>query len=589
MKYLNQPTEKSDIRTSPWLVVGSALILLVVVLVLAVRNYNREKQYMSQVLQEKGAALIRAVEAGARTGMMRMSWGAAQVQILLEQTAQMPGVMYMAVIDRNGKVIAHSDSDRIDSVNNRRLDSGGTQHENWIIVDVGEDRRAFEVYRQFRPMRGRGFGPPGRNDRMMGRHGMMRGRIHNRPEPDSKFEEDLAILVGLDVEPFEQARNQDIRNTVVISAVLLLLGFGGFVSMFWAQNYRMARRSLRDTSAFADEVVTSLPVGLIATDRDGNITFFNGAAEKITGIAATAARGKEPGQVLPDHWCGLKEHLDAGHTVLEEEMECSFADKMAIPVSVSASRIVNEAGQIVGNILILRDLEEIRRLQEEIRRQEKLAAIGGLAAGVAHEIRNPLSSIKGIASYFKTKLADNRDDSEAAGVMIREVDRLNRAISELLEFARPTELRTQPTDLAELLQHSIRLVQQDAATKNIAVKIELPPDPVVAVIDPDRISQCLLNLYLNAIQAMDSGGRLDIDLITDSKGNARIIVADSGVGIRLEDIKKIFDPYFTSKQSGTGLGLAIVHKIIEAHQGSIKVQSKPGEGTRFTIILPKLK
>lgn len=586
MKYPERKNEKIGIRSSPWLVVGSAIILLTVVLVLAIRNYNREKQHMSRVLQEKGAALIRAVEAGARTGMMRMSWGSEQVQTLLEQTAQMSGVIYMALIDRNGTVIAHSDSDQIDSMHHRRLEVAENVQENWSIVELAKGERAFEVYRQFRPGRGPGFGQPGRTGKMMHRHGRKMGRFHKMPDSDSRFEQDLVILAGLDVGPFEEARKQDIRNTIVISAVLLLLGFGGFISMFWAHNYRVTSQSLRDTSAFADEVVTSLPVGLIATGKDGKIAFFNGTAELITGIAAADAIGRTPEQVIPFPWKHLKDRLAADRTILEEELECTFSDRKAVPVNVSASRIVNDQGEFVGNILILRNMEEIRRLQEEIRRQEKLAAIGGLAAGVAHEIRNPLSSIKGIASYFRSKSETNRDDREAADVMIQEVDRLNRAITELLEFARPTELRTRITDLADLLQHSIRLVQQDAAANNITIRLDLPPEPISSDIDPDRFSQCLLNLYLNSIQAMDHGGELNIQLAANAGNVIQIVVSDTGNGIQPADLKKIFDPYFTSKPSGTGLGLAIVHKIITAHQGRIQVNSKPGEGTRFTVILP---
>ena len=586
MKTSEQTNEKIDIRSSPWLVVGSAIILLAVVLVLAIRNYNREKQHMSRVLREKGAVLIRAVEAGARTGMMRMSWRSEQVQTLLEQTAQMSGVIYMALIDRNGTVIAHSDSDQIDSAHQRSLEAADKEQENWSIVELDKGERAFEVYREFRPRRGPGFGSGVRNGKMMHRHGRMKGRFHNMPDSESRFDQELVILAGLDVGPFEEARKEDIRNTIVISAVLLLLGFGGFISMFWAHNYRVTSQSLRDTSAFADEVVTSLPVGLIATGKDGKIAFFNGTAQVITGIAAADALGRTPDEVIPFPWKHLKDRLEAGRTILEEELECTFSDRKAVPVNLSASRIVNDQGEFVGNILILRDMEEIRRLQEEIRRQEKLAAIGGLAAGVAHEIRNPLSSIKGIASYFRSKSETNRDDREAADVMIQEVDRLNRTITELLEFARPTELRTRVTDLADLLKHSTRLVQQDAAANKISIRLDLPPKPASADIDPDRLSQCLLNLYLNSIQAMEKGGELNIQLTEETRNTIGINVSDTGKGILPADLKKIFDPYFTSKPSGTGLGLAIVHKIITAHKGRIQVQSKPGKGTQFTIILP---
>jgi two-component system sensor histidine kinase HydH len=381
-------------------------------------------------------------------------------------------------------------------------------------------------------------------------------------------------------------RKEDINNTIIISAILLLLGFGGFVSLYLAENYRTTRRLLQDTSAFADEVVTSLPVGLIATGRDGKIAFFNETAERITGVRLHDARGRDPNEVFPAHWCGLQDWLDQGQTLLEQEVECTFGDDKPVPLSVSASRIVNEEGDFVGKILILRDLGEVRGLQDEIRRKEKLAAVGSLAAGIAHEIRNPLSSIKGVAAYFGDRFAETVEDKELAGVMVREVDRLNRVISELLEFARPSELKLKQTNVNELLEHSIRLVRQDAKSNNIEVDLSLSEDLPRVVLDPDRFSQALLNLYLNGIQTMDEGGVLSVKTTLGEDGNIRVAIADTGKGIDPDEVNKVFDPYFTTKSKGTGLGLAIVHKIVEAHNGEIKIRSTPGRGTVFTLVIP---
>jgi two-component system sensor histidine kinase HydH len=387
--------------------------------------------------------------------------------------------------------------------------------------------------------------------------------------------------------PFEAARQEDIRNTLVISGVLALLGLAGFISIFWAHHYRSAKRSLQDASAFAREVVTSLPVGLIATDPDGRIAFFNAAAEKITGIPLRQARGNLPEDVLPAHWSGIQEAMTQGQKIIEREMECTFMPDRIVPLSLSASRIINEEGAFVGHVIILRDLGEIRQLQEEIRRTEKLAALGGLAAGVAHEIRNPLSSIKGMASYFGSKFPEGSQDREAARVMTDEVDRLNRVISELLDFARPSELTRRPTDIPMLLSHSLKLIAPDATAKNIIIKQEINIEPACRpVIDADRFSQCLLNLYLNAIQAMPAGGQMQVRAWTAGDDAIHFAISDTGDGIPEAQQQQIFDPYYTTKPKGTGLGLAIVHKIVTSHGGRISVQSRPGEGARFDITLP---
>ncbi|MBW1816757.1 MAG: PAS domain-containing protein [Deltaproteobacteria bacterium] len=567
----------------PWMILGGVVILSVVVILLAVQNINREKRYMSQLLSEKAGALIKSFEAGTRTGMMGMMWGGAQVQTLLEETSRQPGILYLAVTDKKGRIVAHSDRDKIgrefmESAALRDLQPGAEAR--WRSTTSETGRPSFEVYRYFRPIL-----KPGKNGRRrgMGRGmGMMDGRNDWCLQLE-RSENEHIIFVGLETAPFEAARKGDIRNAVIISSVLLLLGFAGLFSMFLAQSFRSTRRLLRDTSAFASKLVTSLPVGLIATDRDGRIAFFNDAAEKITGLEVDEVRGKAPGEVLPDRLCGLAPALEKGASLLERELECAFSQGKTVPVGVIATQIRNDEGEFVGNVLILRDLAEVRRLQGEIRRTEKLAALGGLAAGVAHEIRNPLSSIKGLASYFGSKFSEGSEDKEVAGVMVREVDRLNRVISELLEFARPSELKPAPTDLNGLLDHSLRLVQQDAVTRNITIDLRKDEKVPRVSIDPDRMTQCLLNLYLNAIQAMKEGGRLSIRSLLDGDGNASLEIEDTGEGIRPEDLNRIFDPYFTTKDSGTGLGLAIVHKILEAHDAGITVRSTPGKGTVFAI------
>lgn len=268
-------------------------------------------------------------------------------------------------------------------------------------------------------------------------------------------------------------------------------------------------------------------------------------------------------------------------------MECSFGKARHVPLSISASQIRNEDGNYLGNVFILRDLREVRRLQEEVRRKEKLAALGGMAAGIAHEIRNPLSSIKGFAKYFEGQSAEGSEARELAGVMAKEVDRLNRVITELLEFAKPSDLKPRPTDVNALVEHSLRLIRQDAEGRNIRIEFAQDSHLPRVDIDPDRFTQALLNLYLNAIQAMDDGGTLAVRASADGASGIRIEVEDSGKGIPAESLGRIFNPYFTTKPSGTGLGLAIVHKVIEAHGGEIKVKSVPGHGTAFHIFIPQ--
>ncbi len=222
-----------------------------------------------------------------------------------------------------------------------------------------------------------------------------------------------------------------------------------------------------------------------------------------------------------------------------------------------------------------------------LERAQKMAMVGNLAAGLAHEIRNPLSSIKGYATFFETLFDPNTPPRDAARSMAQEVDRVNRVISELLAFARPTDLKFQTMDLHQVVAHTLGVVAREAETGNISIS---PPPPSTGTeghiqADPDRLSQVLLNLYINAIQAMPQGGKLSVDLLPGSR-NVRIKVKDTGLGIPRDHLPRIFDPYFTDKAQGTGLGLSVSKNIVETHGGVIQVESRRGQGTCFTISLP---
>ena len=233
-----------------------------------------------------------------------------------------------------------------------------------------------------------------------------------------------------------------------------------------------------------------------------------------------------------------------------------------------------------------RYLRSRQLLQDEMNRKEKLVAIGHLAAGVAHEIRNPLSSIKGLAKYFAERAPAGGEAHELAQVMAKEADRLNRVVSDLLELVRPAHLKWQSVDLNQVITHSLQLVSQDARDREITLRFT--PHPALRCIqaDPDRLNQVLLNLYLNAIQAIGHGGVITVTASECSDGRVKVSVADNGKGMTAEQLDAIFTPYFTTKADGTGLGLAVVQNIIEQHGGTIHADSRPGEGAIFTLYLP---
>jgi len=641
---------------SPWAVLGAAAVLAAVVVVMAVLNFNREKENVTRILSEKGAAIIRALEAGTRTGMTGGLGRGPGIGRLLRETVGEGDIFYIAITDRTGKILAHDDGSLVGGyfLPPQELAALAPEaQEKWRVVREEETgRRSFLVYREFLPRggvaRGRrqGRAPwPGElfptSPDLSGRPmpGLQRGgpdrngaapqaSPQSPPQGDADFlcaedcegqgrpqslrDRELIVFVGMDIGPYEQARSLDFQGTLATSATLLTLGFAAVVSLFWAQSHRVSKRLLRDTRAFASEVVGNMPAGLAVVDPEGKVAMVNASFEALLGRTAALVVGRPAADVLPPGLAQMGEVAmaapadgPAGQAPEDDEdgpvfgrgggqskapMECEgefdFGGEAPVPLGVSVTRIVAEDGRPVGTLYLMRDLREVRALQEEVRRREKLAAMGNLAAGVAHEIRNPLSSIRGYASYFGSKFAPDSEDRKAAQVMVREVDRLNRVITELIDYSRPSELDRRPTPLGEAVEHSLRLIKPDAQASGVRIETVGLADAPTVLLDPDRFSQALLNVLLNAVQAMPDGGALTVSAGVSDDGRGYVAVSDDGVGIDPADMGKIFNPYYTTKASGTGLGLAMALKIVEAHGGEMRVAPRPGGGATFSIFMP---
>ena len=570
----------------PWVLIGAVAVLLPIVVFITVENINRQKEKSIHLLLEKGAALIRSFEAGTRTGMMGRQWGGFQLQQLLSETAQQPDIVHLLVADETGKALAHSNPDQIGASHAAELDLkkiARIKTLQWRQITQSDGKNVFEVYRKFIPS-----GPP-RGKGMMQRHMGMMGR---RSQPRWKENETVSdspqiIFVGLDMNPIEEAQKADVRHAVIMGAILLLVGFAGFTLLFLLQSYRATRASLSRIKAFSDNVVENVPIGLLALDNRGRIAAFNHAAESILQLSVSKIIGREAKQILPPELLEEIKHSQNRNDVIEKEIECTRSEGNLVPLEIGATCIRDEDDVFLGNVLLFKDLTEVRTLRREVARSQRLASVGRLAAGVAHEIRNPLSSIKGFATYFKERYPDRPDDQQTADIMIQEVDRLNRVVGQLLEFAKPVSVKPKPIKLQILLNDSIKLIKDRAAEKNISIQTQNNTRVDEVRIDPDRINQVLLNLYLNAIASMENGGELKVEISSDAPHRDVVIqVSDTGDGISRENLSKIFEPYFTTKSTGTGLGLAIAHNIIEAMGGKITVESDKEMGTTFSIRVP---
>ena len=575
---------------SPWLLIGLAVILGLAITVLSVKNTQREKGYRTQNMMNQAEALIWALEAGTRTWMGMRSGDGQLLQTLVRETAKQPGIVFIAVADDNGRMVAHSDPARSDSLVSGELpplkDVSATSA--WRLLER-DGKSVFEVYRTFAPSRGDAHGSHWQRDWCGPRGGGHRG--HGR-QPAVEFVQPSTgiVVIGLDQGPFEEALAEDFKNNLLSAVLVAALALAGFISLFWAHNARRSRRLLRDSQAMSSEVVGNLPLGLVTTDPAGTILSINDTALTLL----HAGKGGSPRASLCElpgiDWEGVVAELGEQGKILDREMSLAAPGGKTAVISLSAAAMRNDDGVLLGNLFILRDITEMKQMQAEAQRNDRLAALGTLAAGVAHEIRNPLSTIKGVATYIAKRVQPGGREHEAANTMITEVDRLDRVVSELLEFARPGSVATSEAGLPEVVNRALRLADADVRAKNITVHIEGAPGFPPVFINPERFTQALLNLILNAVQAMAPGGELTIAMRLHPESNTfSVAVRDTGPGIPENARASLFTPYFTTKPSGTGLGLAIVHQIVEGHGGTIRVDSVPGSGAEFTISLPLKK
>ena len=582
MKSGNLLTNRLWSGIPPWVLIGAVLILLPIFSLMTIENINRQKENSERLLKEKAAALIRSFEAGTRTGMAGR-WDGFQLQKLLMETSLQPDIVHLIVTDAGGMIMASSDPEQIGSTHGKGLNLeavSGTSESFWRILPVHHGKKTFEFYRRFTPTRL----PPG----------FQRGRMKgDSPNPLASLfpltregpEISRIIFVGLDMDSIEEARHADAMHTVVMGIILLFIGFAGVIMLFLAQNYRMTRASLSRIKAFSDTLVENMPIGLIALDTSLIITSFNQVADRVLNLSAVHASGKNASEVLPRMFLELISHPNIETQAVEKEIICRIGEKTRLPLQVSAAKLQDESGAFLGYVLLFKDLREVQALQKALARSQRLASIGSLAAGVAHEIRNPLSSIKGFATYFRERYSHIPEDQEVSSIMIQEVDRLNRVVSQLLAFAKPVAIAKQPVSISDVIHKTLKLMEQQSSDHQIDIETKIPPELPLIPMDPDQMSQVLLNLLLNCVEALGSGGRITISAMLNQD---RLIlqISDNGSGISEIDLSQIFDLYFTTKTSGTGLGLAIVHNIVEAHDGDIKVESLAGKGTTVTIRLP---
>ena len=352
---------------------------------------------------------------------------------------------------------------------------------------------------------------------------------------------------------------------------------------------RAARQSLATLRALHERIVASIRSGVVTTDLEGRIFTFNAAAQEITGYSEEAIRGQDASILFSDVKENVAEAVRAverGHTSPRFETACLTSEGMRLRLGYSISPLSSEAGVTTGMVITFQDLTQVRSLEETSRRQDRLAAIGRMAASIAHEIRNPLAAMRGSIQMLRSEVANDSSQAELMEIILRESDRLNRIITDFLSYARPRSLVQARVDVGDLLHQTFALMRHSPEIgANQTLEAKVPEERIFAEADEGQLKQVFWNLARNALQAMPQGGTLRATLEKNSHNRLRIAFIDTGRGMSPDQVEHLFEP-FSSTTGGTGLGLSIVYQIIRYNGGTINVRSREGEGTTITVELP---
>jgi len=342
-----------------------------------------------------------------------------------------------------------------------------------------------------------------------------------------------------------------------------------------------------------ERIVDSIRSGVITTDLSRRIYTVNTAAEEMIGYRAADLRGQDVSILFGDIRAQIEQSLraaDGGHASPRFEADCLTGEGFRVRLGYSVSPLSDEGGDTTGLVITFQDLTDVRAMEETSRRQERLSAVGRVAAGIAHEIRNPLAAMRGSIQVLRDDLASDPGRQELMEIVLRESDRLNRIITDFLTYARPRQVSLAAVDLREPLRETFALLRHSPEMRPGHILEEALPDaPVAASADENAIKQVFWNLSRNALIAMPEGGTLRAEMEALPSGRVRITFTDTGRGMSRAQVERLFEPFSSSTTGGTGLGLSIVYQIIRDHGGTINVRSREGHGTTITVELPGAK
>lgn len=516
-------------------------------------KYRSGNRFAAAVRRYGGGAVLVNIDAAQMLAFRR----AAGVGRLIQEIEANPGVIYIAVQDTVGIFLASQKVVGLTRiVEDRFLEDAWSQGNSQSRITEFEGQEVFETVMPF----------------------------------TVDEEGDGLLRIGLGMEGLQAEEARVMKHLGLLTVLLIVLGTTGVGWVAVRQNFRLLDEAHAHMQTYSGRILESMADAVVATDADGTVQVFNRAAERLFGISAGEVQNQPCSAIMREGASPLERTLQSGEELREEE--CTFRNRRGreIILSVSTSLVRNRQGQVETAVAVIQDLTEKRELEADLRRRDRLVAMGELASGMAHEVRNPLNAISIIVQRLGREfepITDQQQYRDFIKTVRDEVRRVDRIVQQFLTFARPPVLAPQSVDLDELLEESVRVIEPKAQERNIGVQRSFAGIGTVRV-DPEQMKQVVLNLLSNAVEATAEGAiRIATRTLEDER--VEIEVEDTGTGISPEDLERIFDLYYTTKAEGMGLGLGMVQRIVSEHGGRVTVKSEMGAGTKFILNLPRGK
>ena len=605
---------------------GTVLVLLLVMAAVIVVVEHRQRAAIIEEVQRRGESIARNLAALSTGPLLLYNFTALEQNVA--RVAGEADVVYAIILDAEGKVATHSRHPELAGVALRApVDEVAAKTDIFLIQETVLGDTGESIY---------DFVVPVMIDRQ--RWGTVRIGLSKRwmEAAISQTRWDLGavtlvtLVLGGVVAALVAARiarpvrelaegaaaisrgelNQQIVPSRSDEIGQLAIAFNHMASQLFQQrtaleaahaDLRRHFEELADLKSYTDSILESLTSGIITLDLDGRVVTMNPAAELLTGLFAAEATGRYCTEIFshsPEVVEILMETLASRTVVASTFLMLRRRNGTSLAIELSTAPLGEAGGKDLGAVGVFKDVTVVHELEAQLRRSDRLAALGTLAAGLAHEIKNPLTSLRTFTRLVSRRFNDERFRQTFERVVPRELERINRIVERLLELARPRRLSLKPVQLPALLERVVELYANQIETKQIMVLREYARDLPTVQGDGEHLYQAFLNLVTNALEAMGTGGRLtlragwseDRDWLSSSrrapKRSVKVEIEDTGTGIPPAEADKIFNPFFTTKEGGTGLGLALAHKIIEDHDGSVTFRSSPGAGTTFRLLLP---